>query len=262
MKDAPIGILDSGLGGLTVWREIRRELPWESTIYVGDHAYQPYSHRSTQNIRRRVRRIIEFLLAKHVKLVVIACNTATVAGIDQYRLLFSHVPIIGVVPVVKTAAAITKTKHIAVLSTPYTAASSYQKRLIQTFANGCRVENIGVPELASLIEAGGGDSEQRNIIHQTLDPLKKKNIDVIALGCTHYPFVKHLIQRIAGSRVAVIDSGGAVARHTARILDANTLRSDTGTPYTIFYSTGNAKDVTEVARKLTGQALTFTYANV
>lgn len=262
MRNAPIGILDSGLGGLTIWKEIRQELPWESTVYIGDHAYQPYSERSTENICRRVKALISFLLKKNAKLIVVACNTATVAGIGRYRAGFPNIPIIGVVPVVKTATAITQTRHVAILSTPYTAASRYQKRLIQAFANGCRVENIGVPGLASLIEAGGGDSEQRNIIHQTLDPLRKKSIDVIALGCTHYPFIKDTIQKIVGDGVTVIDSGGAVARHVGRILDAETLRTNGTAPYTVFYTTGDAKNVSRVASKLTGEPIKFTYVRV
>ena len=125
---------------------------------------------------------------------------------------------------VKTAVSITKTKHVAVISTPYTAASSYQKWLIQSFANGCTVENIGVPDLAAIIEQGKTSERGTAILHRYLGPITKKNIDVIALGCTHYPFIKETIQTIVGKGVAVIDSGGAVARHAARILDANGLR--------------------------------------
>lgn len=260
MTDAPIGILDSGLGGLTVWREIWRELPGESTIYVGDHAYQPYSQCSTRNIRGRVKAIIRFLLKKNVKLVVIACNTATVAGIVQYRLWFPHIPIIGVVPVVKKAAEITKTKHFAVLSTPYTAASSYQKMLIQTFANGCRVENIGVPELAPLIEAGETDGKVSALLRRSLGKLG--DVDVIALGCTHYPFIRQRIEQIAGKSVAVIDSGGAVARHAGRILMHEHLRARRTKPYTEWYTTGNAIAVSRIAKKLTGVDLTFSYAHI
>lgn len=262
MTEHPIGILDSGLGGLTIWREIRRAIPQESTIYIGDHAHLPYSGKSVAFIRERVKRLITFLLEKNAKLIVVACNTATVAGIDAYRTRFPDVPIIGVVPVVKTAAAMSKTKRVAVLSTPHTAASRYQKRLIETFANGCTVKNIGVPDLAALIEKGAIDERVYTILYRFLSPLNIHGVDIIALGCTHYLFVKDAIQRIAGIQVMVIDSGGAVARHTSRILAANKLRSHGGKPYTIFYTTGNEKNVTVASRKLTGQAFTFTYAKV
>ncbi|MBI4066711.1 glutamate racemase [Candidatus Gottesmanbacteria bacterium] len=257
-----IGILDSGLGGLTIWRAIRQQLPQESTIYIGDHAYQPYGGRSADTIRRRVKRLITFLLGKGAKLIVVACNTATVAGINRYRAWFPRVPIIGVVPVVKSAAAITKTKRVAVISTPYTAASRYQKRLIQTFAQGCQVENIAVPDLASLIEAGETDGRQAALLHRFLDPLKTGSIDVIVLGCTHYPFIKDTIRGVVGDGVAIIDSGGAVARHTARILDANGLRAKAGEPYTVCYTTGDATRVTRVANTLMGEPIEFFYVPV
>lgn len=260
--DLPIGILDSGLGGLTIYQEIRRVLPLESIVYIGDHAYQPYGKRSKGEIRHRVKQLIRFFLEKKAKLIVVACNTATVAGIDTYRKWFPGVPIIGVVPVVKTAASITKTKHFAVISTPYTAASVYQKRLIQTFAHGCTVENLGVPDLASFIEAGKINGPETKLLHRFLDPLTKKNIDVIALGCTHYPFIKDAIGAIMGDGVSIIDSGCAVARHTARILNANRLRASGPKPYTIFYTTGQVKNVTRVAKKLTGEPIKFTYGRI
>jgi len=258
----PIGILDSGIGGLTIWREIERLLSNESILYIGDHVYQPYSGKSVRVIRQRVKRLITFLLERQAKLIVVACNTATVAGIDVYRRWFPTVPIIGVVPVVKTAVSITKTKHVAVISTPYTASSSYQKWLIQSFANGCTVVNIGVPDLAAIIEQGKTGGREDAILHRYLDPITKKNIDVIALGCTHYPFIKETIQTVVGKGVAVIDSGGAVARHTARILDANKLRAGEGKPYTVFYTTGDAKNVTRIATELIGDPIRFTYVRV
>ncbi len=260
---APIGIMDSGLGGLTIWREIRRQLPHESTIYVADHEYRPYGEKSVGQIRRRVGRVITYLLGGGAKIIVIACNTATVAGIDVYRRWFPGVPIIGVVPVVKAAAALTKTKRFAVLSTPFTASSSYQKRLIRTFAADCRVANIGCPGLTSPIETGKTDGR---IVMELLQPIlariKKEKIDVIALGCTHYPFLKDTIQKIVGEDVMIIDSGGAIARHVARILDAEKLRRGEGAPYTVFYTTGDGGRASRVASKLMGEAIRFTYERV
>ncbi len=262
LSDRPIGILDSGLGGLTIWQEIRHQLPGESTIYIGDQAHQPYGGRSSDTIRRRVKRLIRFLLDKGAKLVVVACNTATVAGIERYRQWFPSVPVIGVVPVVKTAALMTKTKHIAVLSTPYTAASRYQKRLIKTFAGGSRVENIGVPALATLIENGAVGSVMTAIVRKLFTSDHMRGVDVVALGCTHYPFIRQQIAAAAGKDVAVIDSGGAVARQTNRILDANSLRAGKIKPYTVFYTTGDARRVSRVAGKLMHENIQFAYARV
>lgn len=260
--DAPIGILDSGLGGLTIWREIRRELPHESTVYIGDHAYMPYGKRLAGEIRNRVKRLIGFLEGKNAKLIVVACNTATVAGIDSYRRWFPGVPIIGVVPVIKTAASMTKTKHVAVLSTPNTAASSYQKHLIKSFADDCTVENIGVPDLVSLIEEGAIGGRVERLLRQFISPKRMNGVDVIALGCTHYPFIWHKISKIVGKGVSIIDSAGAVARHTRRVLEAETLRWGSNKPYTVFYTTGDGARVSQVATKLMGARVRFEYARV
>lgn len=260
--EAPVGILDSGLGGLTIWQKIQRQLPDESTIYIGDHAYLPYGKRSAGEIRQRVKRLIKFLLNKKAKLIVVACNTATVAGIDIYRRWFSGVPIIGVVPVIKTAASVTKTKHFVVLSTPNTAASFYQKRLIKTFADGCKVENIAIPTLVSLIEKGVTDGRVGRLLRQFLDSEKMNGVDVIALGCTHYPFIRHNIAGIVGKSVSIIDSGGAVARHVDRVLGAETLRSGSQEPYTEFYTTGDAFHVSRVASRLIGGKVKFEYARI
>lgn len=262
MTEHPIGILDSGLGGLTIWQEIRRQLPDEPTIYIGDHAYRPYGEKPVKQIRDRVVRLMTFLLTKGVKLIVIGCNTATVAGIDTYRRWFPDIPIIGVVPVIKTAAQLTRTGSIAVLSTPFTSKSRYQKRLIQTFASGCRVTNIGCPGLGTLVEEDKIDEQAKTLLAPLLESFPSKRIDVLVLGCTHYPFVKDTMQDIVGDGVTIIDSAGAVARHTGRILAANKLRAGAGKPYTVFYTTGDANKVSRVATKLTGERITFTYGRV
>lgn len=260
--DHPIGILDSGLGGLTIWREIRRLLPQESTVYIGDHAYMPYGNRLIGEIQNRVKRLIGFLKGKNAKIIVVACNTATVAGIDTYRRWYPEVPIIGVVPVVKTAVSMTKTKHVGVLSTPSTAASSYQRRLIKIYSDGCRVENIGVRDLVPLIEEGVIGEQVERLLRQFINSEKMSDVDVVALGCTHYPFIAHKISEIVGNEVAIIDSGGAVARQTVRILDTNRLRALGQKPYTVFYTTGNSSHVSRVATKLLGAKVRFEYARV
>src|SRR6266480_7134956 len=143
MNNNPIGILDSGVGGLTVLQALVHELPHESAIYNGDSHNTPYGAKSEEEIYRLSKRLIEFLLKKEVKLIVIACNTITVTCLDKLRSEYPNVPIVGTVPVIKTAAEVSKNKRIGILSTTRTAQSTYQKRLIEEFANGCTVFNHG-----------------------------------------------------------------------------------------------------------------------
>lgn len=259
---APIGIMDSGIGGLTIWREIRRQFPHESTIYLGDHANRPYGKKSAQQIRDRVVRVIAFLIGKGAKLIVVACNTATVAGIDLYRRQFPNVPIVGVVPVIKTAVQLTRTGCFAVLSTPFTQKSRYQRWLIQTFAGRYRVTNVGCPDLGTMIEEGANDKQVKNLLTGILRSFPSQRIDVIVLGCTHYPFVIDTIRDVVGDDVVIIDSSGAVARQVGRILDSEALRSQGRKPYTEFYTTEDALRVSRVATKLLGTRVRFAYARV
>ena len=251
MNNFPIGIIDSGSGGLSIWKEITTLLPNESTLYIGDHAYLPYSEKSTGFIRRRVAKLIHFLLAKHVKLIVIACNTATVAGIDWYRAQFPTIPIIGVVPVVKTAAALTKTNEICILSTKYTAGSMYQKKLIKEFASHAKVISIGSSRLVEYIESAG-DMKEKIIseLQEVLQLIRNSAVDVVVLGCTHFPFIKEEIRQVIGVTISLLDSGLAVARHVQRILERNHLFTNSSRASHEFYSTGNVKKVAATYQKL------------
>lgn len=218
-QNRPIGVFDSGSGGLSILESVRELLPNETYIYLGDHANIPYGNKPTEFIRERTVRAIHFFVSRHAKLVVIACNTSTIAGIDWYRSQFPDVPIVGVVPVIKTAASISKTKHIIVLSTEYTAKSEYQKNLITQFADGCDVTSLGSSLLVPLIEQGKLDSEEiRTELGNLLTHYKSGVHDVIVLGCTHYPFLKPLLRAMIDTDTQVLDSGGAVARQVQRIL--------------------------------------------
>lgn len=263
MSNQPIGVLDSGSGGLSIWNTLCTSQPYESVIYVGDHANLPYSGKTTQFIRRRVTTIIRYMLQLQVKLVVIACNTATVAGIEYYRRLFPGLPIVGVVPVVKTAAKITKTGTFAVLSTEYTSRSSYQKKLIADFAHGLNVYNLGCPNLVAHIESGVTDSplvreELRSILGQVAD----SHCDVLALGCTHYPFLRLAIRDIVGKEVVILDSSGAVSRQVARILAANGLQNSRKLGSYLFVTTGDAGRVSQIASKLLQRPVKFDYVQI
>jgi len=194
MNYIPIGIIDSGSGGLSIWKEITLLLPGESTVYIGDHAHLPYSEKTTEFIRNRVFKLIQYLVTIRAKLVVIACNTATVAGIDWYREQFPDIPIIGVVPVIKTAVEVTKTKHIAVLSTVYTANSSYQQKLISIYASKCRVEIFSNWEEAikkhnneEVFVIGGASLYAQTI--NSADTLYITHVDKEVSGDTFFPTI-------------------------------------------------------------------------
>ncbi len=271
MNDTPIGIIDSGLGGLTVWQSIRALLPRESTVYVGDHAFVPYGTKSWTTIRERIGRILTYLRKRNTKLVVIACNTATVAGIDWYRTQMRDIPIIGVVPVIKTAGEKSKTKKIIVLSTAYTTKSIYQKELIKKFASDCEVTAISAPQLVTAVERGDVRSQElKQTIRNIFGSKITKGVDVVTLGSTHFAFLGATIRAMLGSGVAVLDSGGAVARQVRRVLEArgevNT--SDVQSYYTSevqshrFETTGDPTRVSAVASKLMGHPMEFFYANV
>jgi glutamate racemase len=258
-----IGILDSGFGGLSVCQSITALLPHESTMYIGDHAYLPYGEKSGHVIQQRILALIRFLIGNNVKLIVIACNAGTVAGIELYRATFPGIPIVGVVPVIKTAAAISNRKRFAVLSTKYTAKSAYQKHLIEEFAPGCIVHNLGCPNLVPLVERGivRGPAVEKEL-RRILTPKILGDIDVIALGCTHYPFLTAAIRAIVGNDMTVLDSGGAISRQVARILKHNGMKARTKNPAHRFYSTGRGHDYSPVASLLLHQNVHVDYADI
>lgn len=256
MNNQPIGILDSGVGGLSIWREIILELPLESTIYVADSKNCPYGEKTEEKVYELTKRIAEFLIKKNVKLIVIACNTATVSALDKLRQDFKDLPIVGTVPVVKTAAEKSKTKKIGILSTTRTAKSKYQKNLIKTFATDCEVINIGTDNLVPLIEKGDIDNlNVKKVLQEDLRPFKESRIDALALGCSHYPFLKKEIEKILCPDVQVLDSGGAIARQVKRVLTQNKALSSNTNPNHIFYITGDKTQFRNVIKKLLGDQL-------
>ncbi len=245
MDTRPIGVLDSGVGGLTVWKEIVTLLPHESTIYIGDSKNAPYGNKSSDEIFRLATQLFDFLQKRNVKLIVVACNTITVNGIEKLRAAYANIPIVGAVPVVKRAVAVTKKKRIGVFSTTSTAKSDYQKKLISLFANNVTVINKGTDELVPLIEKAIINGEKiDSILAEQLKPFQEAQIDVLALGCTHFPFVKKSIQKILGKRILLFDSGPAIARQVKRILENNNAVGKTKTSVHQLYTTGD-KDMFE-----------------
>lgn len=222
MNNHPIGVLDSGVGGLTVLASIMQELPNESFNYIGDSNNTPYGKKTEDEIYRLSKSLVDFLLQKNVKLIVIACNTITVSCLDRLRSDYPDIPIVGTVPVIKTAAAVSKNKRIGILSTTRTAQSDYQKHLIDEFANDCFVFNYGTDAVVPLIEQGKVESgEMANVLKEVLKQFSNEHIDSLALGCTHFPYLKKQIQEILGPDIQLLDSGGAIARQVKRVLEHN-----------------------------------------
>ena len=252
MNNKPIGIYDSGVGGLSVLREIKKTLPLESFIYVADQKYVPYGGKTKAELHKLSSNIVKFLISQKVKIVVIACNTSTVYSISFLRKKFS-LPIIGTVPVIKTLAKLTKTKKTAVFSTPATAKSPYLTGLINKFAKGIKVYRIGGTGLEELVEEGNIKSKKINkILKIFLSPLKLKKVDVIALSCTHYPFLRDQIEAIIGDSVQIVDSGGAVARRTREILTNNKILANKKSK-DYYYTTGDKKRFKRALNSLLGE---------
>lgn len=254
MNKQPIGVLDSGVGGLSIWQEITKQLAHESTIYIADSKNCPYGTRPSDEIYPLAKRLIKFLLKRQVKLVVIACNTVAVTCLSKLRHDFPDMPIVGAVPVIKTAREKTKTKKIAIFSTSTTANSLYEKNLIEEFAKDAEVKRIGLDILVQFVERGEIEGGRLQVIlKKTLSPLVRNGFDVIALGCSHFPFLKVSMQKTVGKNVLLLDSGGAIARQVGRVLLRNKALSK-GKARHIFYTTGEVQQFATVVKKLVGDS--------
>ncbi|PRD65486.1 glutamate racemase [Malikia granosa] len=220
-RSRPIGVFDSGVGGLSVLREIRRALPAETLCYVADSAHAPYGERSVAYIEARSRHIIGFLQAQGAKAVVVACNTVTGLVIGHLRAAFPGLPLIAIEPAVKPAAQSTHSGVIGLLATRQTVASPGLQRLLQLHASGRQVLLQACPGWVERVERGELDgAETEAAVAQFLRPLLAQGADTLVLGCTHYPFLAPLIRRLAGPAVQVLDPAPAVARELARRLAA------------------------------------------
>jgi glutamate racemase len=253
MPDAssPIGIFDSGVGGLSVLVEVRRVLPGEDLIYYADAAHFPYGDRTPDEIRARSEAVTRELLARGAKAIVVACNTATSAAIAHLRATF-EVPFVGMEPALKPAAERTMAGRVALLVTAPTAAGEKLAALIDRFGAEVHVETIAAPGLAERVEAGAIDDAQTAALVDTyLRRVRDSAADVLALGCTHYAFLRDVIERRAGDGIAVIEPSEAVARQVQRVLDARGLRNARGQGGGVLYVTsGNAQAVAAVRERM------------
>lgn len=225
MNNAPIGIFDSGLGGLSIWVEIRKRLPNESLVYYGDGKNCPYGRRSAEEITGYAIDAVECLLQKGVKLIVVACNTATGAAIKTLRQRYS-IPIVGMEPAVKPAALATRSKVIGILATKRSLESELYLHTSSNYASDVKIlqsEGVGFVEL---VESGKCNSElAQQTISRVIEPMLQQGADQIVLGCTHYPFLKKDISEVIGNRnVNIIDPSPAIADRVIHLLNDNNLR--------------------------------------
>ena len=234
----PIGIFDSGIGGWSVLREIRRELPHESLIYLADSAYAPYGERSEQEIAARAAIIAHWLVAAGVKAIVIACNTATAASVALLRARF-ELPIIAMEPAVKPAAALTRSGVVGVLATRHTVDSAQLARLRDLHGRDVRILACAAAGLVECIEAGDFDGEHLHaLLKAYVTPLCAEGADVLVLGCTHYPLIRAQIERVAGPACTVLDPAPAVAREQRRRRDTTDLLASAAKPGLQVFTTG------------------------
>ena len=253
---APIGVFDSGLGGLSVVRQLWTELPRESIVYAADSRYCPYGERTADQICERSIVMASYLVQRGAKLIIAACNTASAAAIDVLRERFD-VPIVAMEPAVKPAVALTRTGKIAVLATPSTACSSRLRNLIARYGDGLEIRAIGVPGLADRVELGDFDGQQtRNLIAPLVRAQARDGADVIVLGCTHYPFAEEAIRDFAGPRVRIIDSGNAVARRARDVLMQLGLLTGIGPQSTFtMLTTGDPAAIEPIAGRMLGRLI-------
>lgn len=249
--DAPVGVFDSGLGGLSVLRHVRDALPAENVLYVADSGHAPYGERSADWIRARSTALCGFLLERRAKAILIACNTATAAAAQALRERWPGLPVVAMEPAVKPAAAATRSGIVGVLATTGTLASSRFAALLDTFGRDIRVVTRPGTGLVEAVERGDFDSAAtRALVASHVEPLLAEGADVIVLGCTHYPFLRPLIEQAAGPSVRVIDTGAAVARQLARTLDNAGLLRTGGSGSETFWSSAPAGPATTALRRL------------
>lgn len=250
----PLGIFDSGVGGLSVLREVRRQLPDEDLIYIADQAHVPYGSRSREEVFVFSEAIVRYLINKQAKLVIIACNTASAVALKELRKKYPSLPFVGMEPAVKPAAAETSTGVVGVLATPSTFEGDLYASTVERFARGVKILQDTCPGLVEQIEKGEIRSlETKQILQRALHPMLEARVDEIVIGCTHYPFVIPLIKEIVGEGVDVIDPAPAVARQAERLLTGYDLQKggqDEGKSF--FYTTGETEDFDLLLNSLLG----------
>ena len=254
-SEAPVGVFDSGVGGLSVLGEIRARLPNESLLYVADSGHVPYGEKSPDYIRARCRQIADFLLERGAKALVVACNTATVAAVAELRERHPGLPIVGMEPAVKPAAAATRSGVVGVLATTGTLKSAKFAALLDRFAGDVRVLTQPCPGLVECVEQGALLAPQtRALLESYVRPLLAEGCDTLILGCTHYPFLKPLLRQLVPAGIELIDTGAAVARQLERLLGERDLLAQGPAQPACFWSSSEPAALARVLTVLWGES--------
>lgn len=251
-NNRPIGVFDSGVGGLSVLIELERLLPHENFVFLADQFYVPYGEKTKNELVALAYKITDYFIQKHeVKMMVVACNTSTCSSIGEVRKKYS-LPIVGTVPAIKPASEQTKTKTVGIIATPSTSQSQVLEELIENHCQNIKVINVGCKNLENVVEDGELESiEVKKLLIKYLKKIKKSKADCLVLGCTHYPFLKKAIREIMDRPIKLIDGGKAIARQTGTLLRKYSLNnSSIKKGKSTFFSTGDYHKFTQVASKL------------
>ncbi|MBQ7416016.1 MAG: glutamate racemase [Oscillospiraceae bacterium] len=244
-----IAVFDSGVGGISVLRHLRTELPKERFLYFGDSANAPYGTRPTEQIRQLTMAAAEMLMNRGCKALVVACNTATAAAIEELRRCYPHKIIIGIEPALKIASDRFPGGTVGVMATPATLREEKFARLLHRFADHCEVVKLPAAGLVELVEAGKGNSpEAEDLLRPLLEPYRDQ-LDAVVLGCTHYPFAGQTISRLLGENTVLLDGGPGTARETRRRLaEADLLHEGSGE--LLIENSANCPEITALCRAL------------
>lgn len=249
MDNRPIGFLDSGVGGLTVVRELMRQLPHEEVVYIGDSARAPYGPRPAEQIRDFTWQLVDFLLTQNVKMIVIACNTATAVAWEEIKERLS-IPVLGVIlPGASAAIKASTSGKIGIIGTPMTVESDIYREKIENLSPEMRVKSLACPKFVPLVESNElTSSVTKKVVYESLAPLAGQ-VDTLVLGCTHYPLLRPIIQNVMGPEVKLIDSGAECVRDISVLLnyfEINRSRRSAEARHR-FYTTANAKSFGDIA---------------
>ncbi|ETI67850.1 glutamate racemase [Neobacillus vireti] len=250
----PIGVIDSGVGGLTVAKEVMRQLPNEKIIYLGDTARCPYGPRTSREVKRFTWELTTFLLEKNIKMLVIACNTATAAALDEIRKELK-IPVLGVInPGARAAIKQTKNYRVGIIGTEGTVKSGAYEKALKSLNSRLFVTSQACPKFVPLVESSEFEGPiAERIVEEALKPLQNQNLDTLILGCTHYPLLEPLINKVMGERVSVISSGDETAHEISAILQYNgLLDTDDEEPEHEFYTTGSRRIFSKIASQWLG----------
>ena len=257
MDNRPIGFLDSGVGGLTVVRELMRQLPHEEVVYIGDSARAPYGPRTAEQIREFTWDLVRFLQTKDVKMIVFACNTATAVAWEEVKASLD-IPVIGVIlPGSSAAIKSSQSGKIGVIGTPMTIASDIYTEKIKSLAPQMSVQSLACPRFVPLVESNRmASSLAKKVVYETLEALVGQ-VDTLVMGCTHYPLLRPIIQNVMGPEVKLIDSGAECVRDISVLLnyfEINRSRDDESLKHR-FYTTASAESFREIAEQWLGQKI-------